>query len=254
VSVESTDVDWIPLDGAVNARAVVPGVLLRSDNLQGLSARDLNVLVGEHRLEVVIDLRTDVEVALEGPGPMTEVEGVRIDHRSLHPAVKHSEDLVAGAVNPWAGLVDAELPGEDPVVRSYISYLHSRPDSVVAAVRAIAQSDGSVLVHCAAGKDRTGVVVAVLLEAVGVPRAEVVDDYALTNERIEQIYDRLLGTDTYGVDVARIGLDAHRVDAFTMQAVLDVVDERWGGAAAYLQKAGLEDGWLESLRARLVQD
>jgi protein-tyrosine phosphatase len=109
-------------------------------------------------------------------------------------------------------------------------------------------------VHCAAGKDRTGVVVAVLLEAVGVPRAEVVADYALTNERIEQIYDRLLGTDTYGVDVARIGLDAHRVDAFTMQAVLDVVDERWGGAAAYLQKAGLEDGWLESLRARLVQD
>ncbi len=109
----SGDIDWITLDGAVNARVVVPGVLLRSDNLQGLSERDLSVLVGEHGLEVVIDLRTDIEVVLEGPGPMTAVERVRIEHRSLHPEMKDPQDLVAGAVNPWAGLVEEHLPDDE---------------------------------------------------------------------------------------------------------------------------------------------
>ena len=81
VSVRSSEAEWITLDGAVNARVVVPGVLLRSDNLQGLSERDIDVLVGEHGLEVVIDLRTDVEVVLEGPGPLTTVDQVRIETR-----------------------------------------------------------------------------------------------------------------------------------------------------------------------------
>jgi protein-tyrosine phosphatase len=250
--VESTDVDWIPLDGAVNARAVVPGVLLRSDNLQGLSARDLNVLVGEHRLEVVIDLRTDVEVALEGPGPMTEVEGVRIDHRSLHPAVKHSEDLVAGAVNPWAGLVDAELPGEDPVVRSYISYLHSRPDSVVAAVRAIAQSDGSVLVHCAAGKDRTGVVVAIALDAVGVDRETIVEDYLVSRERIDAILERLCGSETYRSQLEGHDPQDHAPREGTMERFFELVDERFGGSAAWLEANGFSDDELRQLADRLA--
>ena len=61
---------WLALDGLANARAVVPGVLLRADNLQSLSARDIRRLVDEHEMEVVIDLRTDMEVRVEGPGPL----------------------------------------------------------------------------------------------------------------------------------------------------------------------------------------
>jgi protein-tyrosine phosphatase len=62
---------WIDLEGAVNARAVVPGALLRADNLQSLTARDVRLLIEEQALEVVLDLRTEAEVELEGPGPMT---------------------------------------------------------------------------------------------------------------------------------------------------------------------------------------
>jgi hypothetical protein len=62
VSVENHAPSWIVLDGAVNARAVVPGVLLRADNLQSLSASDVRTLIEEEGLEVVVDLRTDVEV------------------------------------------------------------------------------------------------------------------------------------------------------------------------------------------------
>jgi hypothetical protein len=78
---------WITLDGTANARVVVPRVLLRSDNLQSLTKRDVRLLVEQEALEVVLDLRTDVEVELEGPGPMTREPCVRIEHRSLYPAI-----------------------------------------------------------------------------------------------------------------------------------------------------------------------
>src|SRR5450432_323857 len=80
VSVENHTLSWIALDGAVNVRAVVPGVLLRADNLQSLSARDVRRLVEGEALELVLDLRTDIEVRLEGPGPMTAELAVRIEH------------------------------------------------------------------------------------------------------------------------------------------------------------------------------
>ena len=73
----------------------------------------------------------------------------------------------------------------------YLGYLEDRPDQVVAAVRTIASSEGPVLVHCAAGKDRTGVVVALALSAVGVRPEAIVADYAATGERTGPLLDRL---------------------------------------------------------------
>ena len=65
MNIENGNARWIALDGAANARAVVTSVLLRSDNLQSLTARDVRVLVEQESLEVVLDLRTDLEVELE---------------------------------------------------------------------------------------------------------------------------------------------------------------------------------------------
>jgi protein-tyrosine phosphatase len=252
MSIDSTSIDWITLDGAVNARVVVPGVLLRSDNLQGLTERDVDTLVSEHRLEVVIDLRTDVEVTLEGPGPLHDVRRVRIEHRSLHPALKDTDDLVAGAVNPWAGLVEEDLPAEEPVVRSYVSYLRSRPDSILGAVRAIALSEGSVLVHCAAGKDRTGVVVAMALDAAQVDRETIVHDYAVSRERIEQILARLRRSETYRSQLQGQDSQAHAPREDTMERFFELVDERYGGSAAWLAANGLSDDELQALTRRLT--
>jgi ribosomal protein S18 acetylase RimI-like enzyme len=195
------DPRWLALDGAVNARAVVRGVLLRSDNLQTLSERDLCVLVEQEAVEVVLDLRTDVEVELEGPGPMTTVSAVRIEHRSLYPSAGHT-DVIAGTAQLWGDAHEDEPPGETPVVRVYMSYLRRRPDSIVAAVRAIARTEGAVLVHCAAGKDRTGVVVGLALDAAGVDRAAIAADYLVTGERIEAIIARMCQSPTYRDELA----------------------------------------------------
>ena len=61
-----------------------------------------------------------------------------------------------------------------------------------AALRVVADAEGAAVVHCAAGKDRTGTVVAMALDVAGVPREEIVADYVLTAERIEQIIGRLM--------------------------------------------------------------
>lgn len=246
---------WIELDGAVNARAVVPGVLLRSDNLQSLSGRDVEVLVREHGLEVVLDLRTDVEVALEGPGPLAADARVRIAHHSLYPPRSESGlDLrtITPGTNPWGRLDGDGFEDEAPLVRSYLGYMQTRPDSVLAAVAEIARADGAVLVHCAAGKDRTGTVVALALDAAGVSRELIVADYMASAARIGQIIERLRGSETYRAELAGHDPQAHAPLPGTIERVLDLVETRFGGSAAWLMAQGLELPELERLRLRLA--
>ena len=252
MSVENGSSRWIALDGAVNVRAVVPGVLLRADNLQSLSVRDVRLLVEEEALEVVLDLRTDVEVELEGPGPMTAERAVRIEHRSLHPDSGGNTDLDADTVKPWWWADEDESPDEPPVVRAYMSYLRRRPDSVVGSVRAIARVDGAVLVHCAAGKDRTGVVVAVALDAAGVDRDTIVGDYLATAERIDAIVARLVRSSTYRAELEGHDAQEHAPVPGTMERFLELVDERFGGSVPWLSAHGLSDPDLKLLRRRLA--
>jgi hypothetical protein len=232
---------WIDLDGAVNARELVPGVLLRADNLQSLSERDVRLLVEE----------LGVEVALEGPGPMTTRLGVRIEHLSLHPDSGENTDMELDAATPlWQLHLDG-FPEESPVVRAYLSYLQRRPDSVAGAIRAIARAQGAALVHCAAGKDRTGVVVALALEAAGTPRDAIVADYLASAERIERIAERLRSSPTYRAELE--GRQAHEMAPLpgTMERFLEIVDQRKGGAAGWLAANGIKPADLERLRGRL---
>lgn len=241
---------WLPLEGAVNARAVVPGVLLRADNLQSLSADDVRRLVEEEALEVVLDLRTDTEVEREGPGPITAEPAVRVEHRSLYPDSGGNTDVDA-AVKPRGREDQDALPDETPIVQAYMSYLGRRPDSIVASVRTIARADGAVLVHCAAGKDRTGVVVALALDAGGVDRDAIVSDYLATEERIHAIFDRLMQSPTYRDELKDDYPSTHSPVPHTMQRFFELVDEGFGGSAAWLSAHGLDDADLERLRRRL---
>jgi len=106
-----------------------------------------------------------------------------------------------------------------------------------------------VLVHCAAGKDRTGVVVAMALAAVGVERSAVVEDYVLTGERIAAIMARLRASSTYAADLEGVSDDSRKPRAEFMERVLAVLDERDGGPEGWLRGHGFDP---EPLRARLA--
>jgi hypothetical protein len=252
MNIENGNVRWIALDGAANARVVVPGVLLRSDNLQSLSARDVRLLVDQEALEVVLDLRTELEVELEGPGPITREPRVRIEHRSLYPRSGGNTDLDADTVGLWPETDMAAWPDEPRVVQAYLSYLTARPDSIVASIRAIANAPGAVLVHCAAGKDRTGVVVALALDAAGADRDAIVDDYLATAQRIDAIIERLINSPTYRSELEGHDPRAHAPVPGTMERVFELVDAGFGGSAAWLSAHGLSSEDLGRLRRRMA--
>jgi hypothetical protein len=155
------------------------------------------------------------------------------------------------AVLPWQARNDSG-PEAERSVGHYLAYLDDRPDSIVSALRVMAHEDGASIVHCAAGKDRTGVVCALALEAVGVRRDAVVADYIATGDRLEQVLARLRASTTYAADLDSRPADSHLPHAYTMEKFLATVDERYAGALGWLAHHGWTDADTAALRARLV--
>lgn len=233
-----------------DGQQIATGVLLRSDNLQTLTESDLARL-HELGLTDVIDLRSHVEVESEGPGPMTRIEDVTIHHHSLFREDEESLALARGAAAPAKALPWVDTAPTVAVANAaasiYVSYLADRPDSVVAALREIADAEGAVLVHCAAGKDRTGTIVALALRLVDADRDAVIADYAASSEKAQAIVDRLMATDTYADNLRDRPIESHLSHPETMQAVLDHVEAEHGSVEAMLAPLG----WTPDDTARL---
>jgi protein-tyrosine phosphatase len=251
---------WVAVEGAANVRdlgglalrdggATASCVLLRADNLQSLTEHDVTLLVEGLGVGVIVDLRNEAEIHLEGPGPLVRDGRVAIRERSLLPKAGAPTDA---GVLPWQGRRLENDPGETPSVRAYLGYLRDRPDSVVAALRDIAYSDAGVVVHCAAGKDRTGVVCAFALEAVGVRRDAVIEDYIATGDRLDALLARLRASTTYAADLHGRTAESHLPRAETMARLLTILDERHGGALGWLSAHGFDAGDVEALRRRLA--
>jgi protein tyrosine/serine phosphatase len=257
-------VRWIELENAVNVRDIGglpaaggartrPGQLVRSDNLQDLSPADVTHLVDKVGVTTVVDLRSVAEVESEGPGPMKALTSISHLNLSLIPESGAMTDVAkdALAINRERAI---KRDPDDVAGAFYIGYLEDRPDSVVGALRAIAEAPGAALVHCAAGKDRTGVVVALALTAVGVPRDEVVADYVATGERIERILDRLRASPTYAADMDNIPDHEHDPRPEIMERFLDRLDEDHGGAVGWLRAHGFTTSDVARLRAKLLEE
>jgi hypothetical protein len=231
------DVGGLPLRGGGTTR---PGQLLRSANLRHVTPADVAHLVDEFGLRLVIDLRTAREIDRDGVTAVAAA-GVETVALSFIP-----ED---GSALPETG------DDTDPLLRSYLGYLVDRTENVVEAVRLLGGPDaGPALVHCAAGKDRTGVLVALVLDAVGVEREAVVADYALSAEQVEAMWRRW--TTAAGTPMPD-DLTPHLPRAEVIETVLARLDAEHGdggqgGAAAWLRANGLEDDALARLRARLT--
>jgi protein-tyrosine phosphatase len=273
---------------AGDGRLTAPGRLLRGDNLQDLSPADVQQLVDDIGVTTVIDLRSRYEVKAEGPGPLTRVASVRHAHHSVLPergtatdaAAEPAADTVSGPANGAEPAADAAAGKDgagsgtvfdasaalavrrrdgalarfpdDVRVGYYIGYLEDRPDQVVAALRSIAHSPGAALVHCAAGKDRTGVVIALALAAVGVRRDEVIADYAVTGERMAAVLDRLRASPTYASDTNSRPDEEHMPRAETMASFLDDMDASHGGVLSWLGQHGFGAADVAALHAKLL--
>jgi protein-tyrosine phosphatase len=260
---DNTDVAWIELEGAVNVRdlgglpttdggTTVPGRLVRSDNLQDLTPNDIARLVDQLGVTTVVDLRSTNEVTIEGPTPL----GARPDVRHVHHPVLREfldvADTVKAALLTEMLEADAKRYPDDPFAGHYLGYLENRPEEVTGALREIATAPGATVVHCAAGKDRTGVVCALALTVAGVGQDVIVADYAATNERLEAIVERLRRSKLYAGMTGRPA-DVHAPRPETMKAFLEQLTVKYGGIDSWLTSHGFGDDEIAALRAKLRQ-
>jgi protein-tyrosine phosphatase len=259
-----SSIGWVDLDGVVNMRDVggLPTVdggtvrsrrLLRSDNLQDLTESDIRHLVEVLGVTDVVDLRSNVEFHAEGPGPLTRTTLTHHRH-SLFRDDDVEVSVEDALVLPWQDEgTKARLRSHDDDywASHYLGYLAHRPDSVSAALQVVSQSRGATIVHCAAGKDRTGTVVGLALSVAGVSDEDVVADYVATGERIERVVARLMARPAYGEVLAGQPMDHHRPKPETMQRILGVLADQYGGAAGWLSAQGWSEDEITALRESL---
>ncbi len=235
------------------------GAIVRSDTVRGLTSAGWEALVA-HGVTTIVDLRSEDEVAADrqlDEGADWLVDPPAEERRS-------STRPVATRHVPLLGAWDDELEQRfDRIAKAqpqptastravYLAILDLFAANVAAAVETIAAApEGGVLIHCQAGKDRTGIVVALALMLVGVDVEAIADDYALSGPNIASLHDVWVRE---APDVAERDR-RRRIGLAPRGAMIDLVaeiDARWGGAEGYLTAAGVPDAALEALRRRLV--
>lgn len=226
---------------AIGGRLTRWGRLYRSDALDRLSGRDL-VTYGRLGIRAVYDLRGDDERARR-PNPVTS------EQIPLESGVPRQE-FVDGSVLKTAA--DAE----DRLYEVYLAIVATAAPLFGRLFGELAIEEHlPAVIHCAGGKDRTGLATALLLSWLGVDRETVLDDYELTDrsataERRAEVLARFVA----------IGMTEEAAGAFlssprwVMEATLDTVDDRYGGVDSYLRRrGGLGSPTLEALRRLLLE-
>jgi protein-tyrosine phosphatase len=161
-----------------------------------------------------------------------------------------------GAWDPdFSDDIDDYMDADDPAgywASAYIRILEAHRANFGRALTAIADAgDGAVVFHCAGGKDRTGLVAALLLRLAGAPVDEIARDYALTFERRSRAPDEWVEAARDEVERARRTF-MQNTPPEAMRRALDHLERTYGDVAAYLRAAGLDEERLARLRGRLV--
>jgi protein-tyrosine phosphatase len=134
----------------------------------------------------------------------------------------------------------------------YRALLDRRPELFAAALIAIAEAPpGAVVVHCAAGKDRTGLVIAMVLSLLGASEDVIAADYALTDERLRSRYEELIAA--AATDAERDWWQSIRwAEPANITGALKHLRDKHGGVERYLSIGGFNPGHRDALIARLV--
>jgi protein-tyrosine phosphatase len=206
------------------------GSIVRADLLRRLSATGREALLA-YGVRTIIDLRTPGELVAE---PYT----------ILGPAYCN---LSLDGGDPQVG---AMLTASTSRAELYGLVLEHYAPLIVAVMRVIAAAEpGGVVIHCHAGKDRTGIIAALLLGLAEVPAELIAEDYGASQARLWPLYEQLVAE--AGGDAAQNPWLKPVAEPETMRALLARLDERYGGVGPYLAASGLSEGELAALVRRL---
>ncbi|MCY4665804.1 MAG: tyrosine-protein phosphatase [Acidimicrobiaceae bacterium] len=240
------DLGGLPVTGGGSTRF---GQVFRADRLCTLSDADLRRLENAG-IRHVFDLRSQTE-ADEFPD--------RLPSDAAYTRLSMTSDETFHARTIYERIVEGEIKsyGEAEMVAGYVRILQNFGPSFALIVRQVAQGEPTII-HCTAGKDRTGVAAMLLLDLAGVVAEHVVADYALWSERRPSLQrdhteanSLVPMLEDYGLDPAGFA-PLWEARAAVMAATLEQLHDRWGGAAPYLAAAGMDDPDLEAARACLL--
>ena len=180
----------------------------------------------------VLDLRSNDEL-VRNPSPYANGAGVSYVHREL------IDDANMTQIGDSQSMFDR-----------YIFIIEKRPQAFRQVLEAIAGAEGCVLFHCFAGKDRTGLVAAMLLSVAGVAPDDIAADYGQTDLQLAPQYERWIAeAPPEKRDAFR---DELRCPPERILGVLDHIERRWGGVAGYLEVAGMAPSTIDRVAARLT--
>lgn len=226
------------------------GLAVRADDLSVVTEADARELTAGG-LASVIDLRTADEVALTGRGPLADL-----------PVAYHHLPLM-GSVGGGIPAADEGGSRHAGMGEMYALMVETAAPQLATALGIIAVSPGTTAFHCAAGRDRTGVLAAMLLLALGAADDDIVRDYARTDANMGAIMTRI--GPTMSVLLAKFGMDLEEVSKLngslmgdtepmdvSMHILLARLRERHGDPLAPLRAAGLTDATIAQLRAKAL--
>lgn len=225
-----------------NGRTTVFGRVVRADSIRRLSDEGWSALA-EYGIRTVVDLRYHSELEADAPRDLD----VDVFHLSLFG----ERDDERWAKLDALGSAEDDDAGFTRVI--YLEVLEEHRANLARAVAAVGEAaPGGVVVHCQAGKDRTGLVTALLLRLAGVARADVAADYAVSERNLASLVAEWIAEaedDEERERRRRIG--ATPADA--MRGVLEELERRYGDVRTYLRAGGASDAVLDAARARLLE-
>lgn len=235
----------LPLQGAANVRDLggYPceggstrwGIFLRSDSPADLTDADCGTLAA-YGVTTAVDLRGDDE------------------RRDAPSALEGKAEFAAHSVTLCDNLHAVDFQGELPgsMAGLYTWLLDESAGLLAEAVQLLAGAEGAALFHCAAGKDRTGVVAMLLLKLAGVADTDVVADYSLTEIYMREIVENKTQ------ELHRRGIDVpghvFRSAPKSMRHTLYYLAKNYGTAEDYLRGAGVPLGDLKAIRAKFIAE
>ena len=180
----------------------------------------------------VIDLRSPGEVSRD-PVPRSRDKGVRYVHAPL------IDDANMNNIGDAGNMLER-----------YLMIVEKRHEAFRDVFQRVAEAEGGVLFHCFAGKDRTGLVAAMLLELADVPREHIAEDYAETDRQLARQYEVWINeAEPEKRDAFR---DELRCPPERILGVLDHMQQRWGGVHGYLGASGMTPADIERLSTKLA--
>lgn len=225
-----------------DGRTVRTGQVFRSDALRLLTASDIARLRDELRIGHVIDLRSTAELRIDGRG-LLEHEPVRFQHLPLYDGNGSRRSVSADS---------RQRPALSDLAALYMLMAEVAMQRIGNVIRAVAQSTEPTVYHCAAGKDRTGVISALILGLLDVEEEIIVADYALTQEHLGQIIPRLLADAGYRTMLEELPPDTMHAQPQTMRRFLQGLQSKYGSIDGYARAAGISEETVGHLRKRLL--